>query len=102
MLFAVMLIVGTVAVSLMITRTDFQLSELKFVFIPEVAILFSMGVAVVMSTFLIIRISTYAPQLFHTQDVGSPTFITGLLCMGLGTIFALIGFKRGSIKGIMN
>ncbi|KPV44112.1 hypothetical protein [Alicyclobacillus ferrooxydans] len=99
-LLALMLTIGTVAVSLMITRTDFQLSELKFVFYPEVVILFCMGVAVVMSTILIIAITAYAPQLFNTQDVGSPMFITGLFCMALGTIFAWMGLKRGQSKGL--
>ncbi len=99
-LFAVMLIVGTVTISLMITRTEFQLSELKLFFIPEVVILFCMGVAVVMSTILIITITAYAPQLFNTQDVGSPMFITGLFSMALGTIFASMGLKRGTIKGL--
>ncbi|WP_067929194.1 hypothetical protein [Alicyclobacillus shizuokensis] len=99
-LMALMLIVGTVAVSLMIQRTDFQLSELKFVFIPEVVILFCMGVAVVMSTILIITITAYAPQLFNTQDVGSPMFITGLFCMALGTIFGTMGIRRGMVARI--
>ncbi|EPZ44494.1 hypothetical protein [Alicyclobacillus acidoterrestris] len=99
-LMAVMLIVGTVAVSLMIQRTDFQLSELKFVFIPEVVILFCMGVAVVMATILIITITAYAPQLFNTQDVGSPMFITGLFCMALGTIFGAMGIRRGMVTRI--
>jgi hypothetical protein len=93
-LFVILLITGTTAVSLMISRTDFQLSELKFVFIPEIVILFCMVVSVVSSTILLITITAHAPQLFNTQDVGSPMFITGLLFMALGTIFASIGMKR--------
>jgi hypothetical protein len=95
-----MLIIGTVAVSLMIQRTEFQLSELKFVFIPEVVILFCMGVAVVMSTILVITITAPAPQLFHTQDVGSSMFITGLFCMALGAIFGVMGIRRGMVTRI--
>ncbi len=96
-LFAMMLIVGTVSVSLMITRTDFQLSELKYVFAPEVVILFGMIVSLVMSTILIIIITAYAPQLLTTQDVGSPMFITGILLMALGAIFGIMGMKRGLV-----
>ncbi|WP_067934811.1 hypothetical protein [Alicyclobacillus kakegawensis] len=99
-LVAFLLVVGTVAVSLMITRTDFQFSELKFVFIPEIVILFCMVVSVVLSTTLIITITAYAPQLFNTQDVGSPMFITGIFLMSLGTIFGAMGFKRGLVYHI--
>jgi hypothetical protein len=98
-LVAVELIVATVSVSMTISRTDFQLRELKFIFVPEIVILFGMVVSVVLSTVLIILITAYAPQLFNTQDVGSPMFITGIIFMALGTIFALMGFKRGTIKG---
>ncbi len=96
---ALLLVIGTVAVSLMIARTNFQLSELKFTFVPEIIILFGMVVSVVSSTALIILITVHAPQLFNTQDVSSPMFITGIVFMALGTIFASMGLKRDMIKG---
>jgi hypothetical protein len=92
--------VGTVAVSLVVAKTEFQLSELKFVYISEIIILFSMVLSVVLSTILIVRITAHASQLFITQDVSSPMFITGIVFMSLGTIFATLGLKRGTIKGI--
>lgn len=97
-LFALLLMGGTAAVSLMIARTNFRLSELKFTFVPEIVILFGMVVSVVSSTALIILITVHAPQLFNTQDVNSPMFITGIVFMALGTIFASMGLKRGVIK----
>lgn len=96
---ALLLVVGTIAVSLVLARTEFQLPELKFVYIPEITILFSMVVSVVLSTILIVRITAHAPQLFITQDVSSSMFITGIILMSLGTIFASMGLKRGIIKG---
>ncbi|MCL6442166.1 MAG: hypothetical protein K6T83_01660 [Alicyclobacillus sp.] len=99
-LMAVLLVVGTVAVSFMIARTDFAYSELRFVLIPEMVILFCMVISVAMSTILIVTITAYAPQLFNTQDVGSPMFITGLFFMALGTIFALMGMKRGMVTRV--
>lgn len=98
-LVAIELIVGTISVSLTMSRTDFQLRELKFLFVPEIVILFGMVVSVVLSTVLIILITAYAPQLFNTQDVGSPMFITGIIFMALGTIVASMGLRRGTIKG---
>ncbi|WP_067621616.1 hypothetical protein [Alicyclobacillus acidiphilus] len=92
-------IVGTISVALTISRTEFQLRELKLLLIPEIVILFGMDVSVVLSTVLIILITVYAPQLFTTQDVGSPMFITGIIFMALGTIFAWMGHRRGTIKG---
>jgi hypothetical protein len=80
----------------MIARTEFELSELKFMLIPEIVILFGMIVSFVLSTIMIILITVYAPHLFVTQDVGSRMFITGISFMGLGAIFALMGFQRGS------
>ncbi len=97
---ALLLMVGTVVVSLMISRTDFQFTELKFMFIPEVVILFGMIVSVVLSTILIIMVTAHAPQLFGSQDVDSPMFITGIVLMALGTIFASVGLRRGIIKGL--
>jgi hypothetical protein len=97
---ALLLVVGTVAVSLVVAKTEFQLSELKFVYISEIIILFSMVVSVVLSTILIVRITAQASQLFITQDVSSSMFITGIVFMSLGTIFATLGLKRGTIKGI--
>ncbi len=98
-LFAILLMVGTLSVSLVIARTEFQLSELKYVFIPEVVILFGMIVSVVLSTIFIILITAHAPQLFNTQDVGSPMFVAGVVFMALGTIFASIGLRRDSGVG---
>lgn len=96
---AALLIVGTVMVSLMITRTEFKLSELKFTFIPKIVILFCMVVSVVLSVILIIMVTAYAPQLFVSQDVGSPLFTTGIILMALGAVFASMGLRRGMIKG---
>lgn len=92
---ALLLIVGTVAVSLVVARTEFQLSEIKFVFVPEVVILFSMVISVVLSTVLIITITAHAPQLFQSQDVNSPMFVTGIMFMALGAIFGTKGLTRG-------
>ncbi|KLU64538.1 hypothetical protein DEAC_c34840 [Desulfosporosinus acididurans] len=97
LLSALLLVVGIVAVSFVIARTEFQLSELKFVYIPEIIILFGMLASLVLSTILITRITANAPQLFITQDVSSTMFITGIIIMSLGTIFAVIGFKRGTV-----
>jgi hypothetical protein len=97
---ALFLMVGTVVVSLMIAKTEFRLSELRFTFVPEIVILFGMIVSVVLSTILIIAITTHAPQLFVTQDVDSGMFITGIVFMTLGTIFASIGLRRKMIKGL--
>lgn len=97
-LIGVMLVVGTAAVSLVIQRTDFHLSELRFVYIPAVAILFCMGAAVVVSVILIIETILHAPQLLNTQDVNSPMFITGLFCMALGAVFAAIGIRGGGMS----
>jgi hypothetical protein len=91
---AICLITGTVSVSLVLAKTDFQLKELKFIFVPEVVILFGMAVSVILSIILIILITIRAPQLFATQDVGSSMFITGISFMALGMIFAVIGMKR--------
>ncbi len=44
-----------------------------------------------------ILIGVYAPQLFNTQDVGSPMFITGLIGMAIGTLVASMGLKRGKL-----
>lgn len=99
-LIGIELIVGTVSVSLTLARTDFQIRELKFMFVPEIVILFGMIVSVVLSTIFIILITVYAPQLFNSQDVGSSMFITGIIFMALGTIFASMGFKRGTIQGL--
>jgi len=96
---ALLLIVGTVVVSQMIARTEFQLSELKIVFVPEIVILFCMVVSVTLSTILITAITAHAPQLFNSQDVNGPLFITGIVLMALGTIFASIGLRRGTIRG---
>lgn len=96
---ALLLIIGTVAVSLVVARTEFQLSELKLVYIPEIVIVFCMVVSVVLSTTLIIAVTAHAPQLFHTQDVSSQMFIVGLVFMALGTIFAAMGLKRGMVRG---
>jgi hypothetical protein len=95
-----LLIAGTVAVSQMLARTDFELSELKFAFIPEIVILFGMIMSVVLSTILIILVTTHAPQLFDTQDVSSEMFITGVVFMALGTIFAAIALRSGTIRGL--
>jgi hypothetical protein len=95
LLSAILLIIGTVAVSLVIGRTNFQLSELKFMFVPEVVILFGMVVSVLLSTILMIMITAHAPQLFDTQDVGSRMFITGNVLMAIGTIFAAMGLRHG-------
>jgi len=100
LLSALLLVLGTVAVSFVIARTEFKLSELKFVYIPEIIISFGMVVSVVLSTILIVRIIADAPQLFITQDVGSTIFITGIILMSLGTIFAVIGLKHGTIEHI--
>ncbi|AFM41476.1 hypothetical protein Desaci_2534 [Desulfosporosinus acidiphilus SJ4] len=100
LLSALFLVVGTVAVSFVIARTEFKLPELKLVYIPEIVILFGMVVSVMLSTILIARITTNAPQLFITQDVSSTMFITGIILMSLSTIFAVIGLKRGTIAQI--
>jgi flagellar biosynthesis protein FliQ len=63
------LVVGTVVASLVTARTDFQMSELKLVFIPKVTIVFDMIAAVVLSTQLIVTVISHAPQLFITQDI---------------------------------
>jgi hypothetical protein len=55
-------------------------------------------VSVVLSTMLIIVITAHAPQLWNTQDVNSPMFITGLTFMALATIFAAMGLRRGTIR----
>lgn len=99
-LLTILLLTGTVVVSQMIARTDFQLSELKFVLVPEIVILFGMVVSVALSTLLIIMITVHAPQLFNSQDVDSPMFITGIVFMALGTIFASMGLRRTMIKGL--
>lgn len=99
LLFAVLLIVGTVAVSLMIARTNFELSELRYTRMPEIIILACMMVAVVCSTILIGLIATQAPQLLNTQDVNRQMFIAGISFMTLATIFASLGLKRGLVKG---
>jgi hypothetical protein len=96
---ALLLVTGTASTSLVVTRTEFQLSELKFVFIPEVVILFCMVISVLLSTILFITLITYAPQLLHTQDVSSQMFITGIMFMALAAIFTFMGLKRGTIKG---
>lgn len=96
-LVALLLVAGTVAVSLVVAKTEFQLNELKFIFVPEVTILFCMIVCVVLAIVLIVSLTAYAPQLFQTQDVSSPMFILGLLFMALGTIFAAVGLKRGQL-----
>ncbi|MCL6631956.1 MAG: hypothetical protein K6T63_04915 [Alicyclobacillus herbarius] len=97
---ALLLLVGSIAVSLVLARANFQLSDLKLVFVPETVIVFGMVVSVVLSTTLLILITVYAPQLFYTQDVSTPMFITGLVFMALGTIFASMGLRRGIIKGL--
>ncbi|MGC7873357.1 hypothetical protein ACPUYX_17760 [Desulfosporosinus sp. SYSU MS00001] len=97
---ALLLVVGTVAVSLVVARTEFKLSELKFVYIPEIIILFGMVVSVVLSMILIARITANAPQLFVTQDVSSTMFTIGIILMSIGTIFAVIGLNRGTIEQI--
>lgn len=96
-LFAILLLIGTVSVSLMISRTNFQMSELKLIFIPEVVILFCMIISVVSTTILLISIKAHAPQLLNTQDVSSPMFITGIIFMALGAVVASMGLKRGQL-----
>jgi hypothetical protein len=98
-LFTVLLIVGTIAVSLMISRTDFQLSELKYVHVPETVILLCMFVSVVSSIILFYSILVNAPHLLNTQDVGLRMFIEGVVLMILGTVLAVMGMKRGINRG---
>ncbi|MBX6353918.1 MAG: hypothetical protein IRZ10_11375 [Thermoflavifilum sp.] len=99
---ALLLLVGAVAVSLVIHRAHFEVSDLKFVFVfvfvPEVVIVFSMIVSVLSATALLILITVHAPYLFDTQDVGRPMFIIGLLCMVLSSIFAAIELRRGRLR----
>lgn len=101
-LFAILLVIGTVSVSFMVSRTNFQLSELKFVYIPEIAILLCMIISFVSSTILLVSVTTRAPQLLSTQDVSSPIFLTGIIFIAFGTIFASIGLKRSTIRGVTN
>jgi hypothetical protein len=96
--FAVLLIVGTIAVSLMISRTDFQLSELKYVYVPEIIILLCMFVSVVSSIILFYSVMVHAPHLLNTQDVGMRMFIEGVVLMIFGAALAFMGMKRGMNK----
>lgn len=98
--FLMLLAVGTFSVSIIVSRADFKLSELKFVFIPEITIFFSMIVSASLSILFIISLIFYAPQLLNTQDVGSAMFITGILLMMLSTIFAALGLKHGMVRDI--
>jgi hypothetical protein len=96
--FLILLLIGTISVSLMIVRTEFQMSELKFVFIPKIVVLFCMVVSVIMSTIYFITLIIYASQLSHAQYIGSLLFVMGILLMALAAIFAALGLKRGIIK----
>lgn len=100
MVFSILLIVGTISVSLVIARTEFELSDLRFVLIPEIVILFSMIAAVVLSTILIVLVTVHAPQLFHSQDVSSPMFMTGVVLMTFGTIITAMALRRGTLQRI--
>jgi|GEM_PF-4570967 len=91
---AILLITGTVAVSLVVARTEFQARELRLVFVPETAILISMVIAALLSILSLIRITSYAPQLLITQDVNGPLFITGIVFMALGAIFSGLALRR--------
>lgn len=93
--FLILLTIGTVSVSLILSRSDLRLTELKLMFIPEIIIVFSMVISVILSTVFILALIAYAPQLFQTQDTGSLMFVTGIFLMALGTIFSGIGLKRG-------
>ncbi|MBB6729956.1 hypothetical protein [Cohnella zeiphila] len=99
MLFALLFIaVGTVAVSQMIARTEFILSELKWVFIPKIIISLSMIISLVLAIVFIIMIISHAPQLIFSQDMDRQMFsMTGVIFMALGTIFASLGLRRGGI-----
>lgn len=98
--FLVLLLIGTIAVSLMITRTEFQLAHLKFAFIPEIVILFCMVVSVVMKAAYIIALIAQAAQLSNYQYAGSLIYVMGIAMMALAAIFAAMGLKRGMIKEI--
>lgn len=94
-LFLILLLIGTVAVSLVIARTDFKASELRLVLIPEALILLGMVASVVVSVANLIAITGYAPQLLTTQDVSTGMFVTGIALMMAGTLVAWLGLRPG-------
>lgn len=96
--FLLLLIIGTASIALVIARTDFKLSVLKFVTIPKIILLGCIVISIITSATLMICIFSSAPQLFHSQDVGGGMFITGLFLMTLATLLAVLGFRRGTIK----
>jgi hypothetical protein len=98
-IFLVLLLIGTLSVSFMVSRTEFQLSELKLAFIPGIFILFVMVLSVILSVIYIITLISYASQLANTQYAGSLIFVTGIILMTLATIIATMGIKRGINKG---
>lgn len=91
---AVLLIAGTILISIMISRSEYQSKELKLLQVPQIVILFGMITSVLLATIFIVVITTQAPQLFVTQDVDSRMFVTGVVLMALGTIFAAMGSHR--------
>lgn len=95
---ATLLVLGTIVVSQLVARADFQASDLRWVYVPEVIILFCMLVGVVLATLFIVSITLHAPELFQSQDVSSPMFVTGLLFMALGAIFCGMGLRRTSVS----
>lgn len=97
---AMLLVAGTIFISMLIVRTEFQWSKLRFVFIPEMIILFGMIVSVVLSIMLVVFVTVDAPQLFVTQDVNRTMFIVGITCMSIGTMFTAIGVRVGAVRQI--
>lgn len=100
-LFLILLLIGTFSVTLMISRTEFQLSELKFVFIPEIVILFCMVISVILKAAYIIALIANAAQLTNLQYAGSLIYVMGIMLMALAAIFASMGLKRGIINGTL-
>jgi hypothetical protein len=90
---AMLLVAGTIFISMLIVRTEFQWSKLRFV-------LFGMIVSVVLSIMLVVFVTVDAPQLFVTQDVNRTMFIVGITCMSIGTIFTAIGVRVGAVRQI--
>lgn len=96
--FLILLTIGTVCISLVLSKAEFKRSEFKLIVIPEIVIVFSMVISVLISTLFIVSLTVQAPELFSTQDVGSGMFVTGILLMALATIFGLMGLKRSRTR----
>lgn len=91
-----LLIIGTTAVSLVVRRTEFAQSELRFTTLAEVLVLLCMLVSVVASVLLIVFIHLDAPRLLMTQDVNLPMFVIGIALMVIGAFIAGFGLKKGA------